>query len=81
MEKVRKIKRENVNGINVVVSIKCKTCNERYFYEMQQSQYESLKKGYGKLQDVLPHLSPDEREIFASGICGTCWDVTFGESL
>lgn len=30
------------------------------------------------IQDIVPELSPDYREMFISGICPTCWDNMFG---
>lgn len=29
------------------------------------------------VQDLFPDLSPAERELFVSGVCGVCWDVMF----
>ena len=34
----------------------------------------------GKLiQDAMPYLSADEREVLISGTCGPCFDKMFGE--
>ena len=30
------------------------------------------------IQDIIPELSPDYREMLISGICPTCWDNMFG---
>lgn len=30
------------------------------------------------IQDIIPDVSPDYREMFISGICPTCWDNMFG---
>ena len=33
----------------------------------------------GKLiQDAMPYLTPDEREVLISGTCGPCFDRMFG---
>jgi hypothetical protein len=32
------------------------------------------------IQDAMPELSADERELFISGTCGKCWDEMFGTS-
>lgn len=29
------------------------------------------------IQEIVPELSPDYREMFISGICPTCWDNMF----
>lgn len=30
------------------------------------------------IQDALPYLSPDDREMLISRTCPTCWTKTFG---
>ena len=31
------------------------------------------------IQEVFPDMSPENREMFVSGICSSCWNVMFGE--
>ena len=31
------------------------------------------------IQEVFPDMSPENREMFVSGICPTCWNVMFDE--
>jgi hypothetical protein len=31
------------------------------------------------IQDAMPYLNPDERELLISRICPTCWVEMFGE--
>lgn len=31
------------------------------------------------IQDALPYLSADEREMIKTGICGGCWDNMFAD--
>ena len=31
------------------------------------------------IQEVFPDMSPENREMFVSEICPTCWNVMFGE--
>lgn len=31
------------------------------------------------IQEVFPDMSPENREMFVSGICSTCWNVMLGE--
>ena len=37
-------------------------------------------KGGKYIQDAMPYLSADERELLISGTCGTCFDKMFGGS-
>jgi len=30
------------------------------------------------IQNAMPYLSADEREVLISGVCGTCFDKMFG---
>lgn len=32
------------------------------------------------IQDIIPDVSPDYREMFISGICPTCWNNMFGSN-
>ena len=36
-------------------------------------------KGGELIQDAMPYLSADEREILISSVCGLCFDQMFGE--
>lgn len=31
------------------------------------------------IQDALPFMSPDDRELLLSGVCSRCYDTMFGE--
>ena len=35
-------------------------------------------KGGKYIQDAMPYLSADQRELLISGTCGTCFDKMFG---
>ena len=37
-------------------------------------------KGGKYIQDAMPYLSADQRELLISGTCGTCFDKMFGGS-
>lgn len=32
-----------------------------------------------KIQDALPDLTPEERELLITGICPECWNKSFGD--
>lgn len=57
--------------------VNCSVCTEPYIYVMQQWQYIELDKPKSErmyIQDIFPNLSPADREIFISGVCGKCWN-------
>jgi hypothetical protein len=60
------------------IIITCKSCKKEYSFILTTSQWLDIKRGK-KVQDVLPKLSVDERELFISKICGTCFGRMFAE--
>jgi hypothetical protein len=43
-------------------------------------QYGRIQTGVELIQNIVPHLSPDEREFLITGIVGDSWDQIFPES-
>jgi hypothetical protein len=60
------------------VAITCRSCKEESTFDITTQQWLEIKRGK-KIQDVLPNLSVDERELFISKICGSCYDRMFAE--
>lgn len=61
------------------IDIRCPFCGGISSVELTDEQYEAVKnRGSRRIQDVVPDLSPDVRELFISGICSRCWDELFG---
>ena len=60
--------------------VPCKFCKKDIIIHLTNKQYESLGKynrGEGHIQDLLPDLTSDEREMFISGMCPECWAKIF----
>ena len=53
-------------------------CGTVYTIPMTEAEHELLMSGV-HIQDALPNHSPDDRELFVSGICGKCFDEIFKE--
>lgn len=65
----------------VGVAVKCRWCGQVKSVPVSLSEwstYEEHPEGY--IQDTLPSLSPEDRELFISRTCSKCWDEMFGES-
>lgn len=62
-------------GLVEVVCINCKT---RHNVIVPMDGYRLWASGQAKIQDALPMLSDDERELLMSNICPRCWDKLFG---
>jgi hypothetical protein len=55
--------------------IQCKTN-----HELQVNDQDMIRFHNGEhIQDVMPYLSADERELLISGICGKCFDEIFAD--
>ena len=61
-----------------VVEVECVLCHTKHTILVPTAGYMQWAKGQAKIQDALPGLTADERELLMSGICGRCFDKTFG---
>lgn len=62
------------------INIKCASCGTMYKIKFTEEQYQRLvqwKAGKMNIQDALPDLSADDRELLISSICGKCYDKMF----
>lgn len=67
-----------MDKMNEVIVIKCISCKEDYKIKVKESELKRIRKGE-LIQNVLSHLSIDEREILISRICSSCYDRMFME--
>ena len=56
----------------------CRQCGTTVQISVIGPDYDRWKSGE-LIQDAMPYLSPDEREILISGTCGPCFDRMFCE--
>lgn len=61
------------------INVFCKWCEKSYELEVPDKGFRLWKKGE-LIQDAMPELSADKRELLISGTCGKCWNVMFGIS-
>lgn len=61
----------------------CKICGKSVTISLTPDQYiryEMWKSGkITHIQDALPDVPADQREMFISGVCGECWNDLFGD--
>ena len=62
----------------VTKTIGCNGCQEVSVISMPVKGWTEWREG-ALIQDALPTLSPVEREMLISGICGACFAEIFGE--
>jgi len=61
----------------VQITKACPFCGEYHEVEVPFDGYMEWQNGV-LIQDALPMLSANEREILISGICPDCWEKMFG---
>lgn len=54
----------------------CVCCYTTYDLHYNYQDWLSWKAGE-YIQDVMPYLSADDRELMISGVCGKCFDMMF----
>ena len=64
-----------------IVERRCPMCGEIQMVVMTKDQYKRYldwEDRKGCIQDLLPDLTADEREILMTGTCPDCWNKMFG---
>ena len=63
-------------AMTTVVAVPCRLCDTVHDLTVHVEKFVSWKAGE-LIQDALPELSLDERELLISGTCGACFDELF----
>lgn len=67
------MKNEKIN-----VTVPCSFCHTEYKVEMTAAQFNELQSSHRRhIQDIIPELAPEMRELFISGMCPKCWGKLF----
>lgn len=66
--------RPGFDGDYDTVYIMCMMCNTRFFVSISDEEVRRWRGGE-HIQNVVPHLSPDDRELLISSVCGGCFDA------
>ena len=65
-------------AMTAVVAVPCRMCQETTDLKVNFQGFVNWKSGE-LIQDALPELSADERELLISGTCNECWQQLFPE--
>ena len=57
---------------------RCVSCKDTHVLMVNNHDLKRWEGGE-LIQDAMPYLSADERELLISGVCGACFDKMFGE--
>ena len=60
------------------ININCVMCGTDHTVEVRAEAFAEWQRG-AFIQDAMPEVSPDDRELLISKICGDCFEATFGE--
>lgn len=63
-------------GFTVV--IECHMCNTEHEIHVSEEDYWRWANRT-PVQIAFPYLTADQREMFISQTCGSCWDAMFGD--
>ena len=64
-------------AMTAVVAVPCRLCDTVHDLTVNVEGYVNWQAGEF-IQDALPELSCDERELLISGTCGACFEVAYG---
>ena len=65
---------------NRCVRVKCTECGKEHSFKCNRQIGELFQTGQYRaypIQNIIPNVSADIREMFLSGMCGECWDKLF----
>lgn len=61
-----------------IVHVTCVSCGVEHTISVPAAAYRRWATGKAKIQDALPMLTADERELLLSGMCPHCFDKLMG---
>ena len=64
--------------LNATMCVQCRICKDLHHVQFNGHDYVDWQDGK-YLQDAMPYLTEDERELMISQICGPCFDSMFSE--
>lgn len=59
----------------------CTGCGRMFSLSVSIAGYFAWKRGEQLIQNALPDLKAEERELLITGICGKCFDALFREPV
>lgn len=63
----------------IIVKFICHLCRQTFEVVVDAADYEAYQSGRGNIADIFPYLSADQRELFITSICGTCFDAVMAD--
>ena len=63
----------------MTIDVECQVCHTKRQVMVPAMGYLQWSIGQVRIQDAMPRLSAEDRELLISQICPTCWDKLFKE--
>lgn len=60
-----------------MIVIACRTCGEDRVIDCTDEQYVAWKENHMLIQNAMPDVPKEQRELLLSGICGACFNRMF----
>lgn len=64
----------NPSDFKMELNAKCMFCDETRKLMVPYMGYQQWLSGYKNIQDALPEIDPEDRELILSKMCNKCWD-------
>ena len=62
----------------IMVPTTCPFCGHTTYIQCDKAAYDRWGEGMS-IQDAMPDMNPEYREMLISGICPSCWDDMFSD--
>ena len=72
-----RVKYPDNKPVKVDIPLTCSSCGYEHVVSVYNSDWEDYCNGNKYAQEAFPYLSADERELFISGFCSSCFDSNF----
>lgn len=67
----------SVIDVPVEVTCTCRKCKKKTVLTVDLGDHMLYVSGALLIQDAFPYLTPAERELFITEVCGDCWSEAF----
>ena len=61
----------------MIIEVECRMCGKQYNLKAEKEDIQKWMNGMN-IQDALPYMPEEQRELLISGTCPECWDKLFG---
>lgn len=68
---------ENLDEDNMQVNFRCQVCGRIYPVKVKKTEFQRYLTTPDIIQRLFPSMKPEDRELFLTSICPTCFDKMF----